>query len=158
TGGCAAVVHAPPSSGRAAAARSRAGAGPRSPTTRGGRPPASRRPARADARRRPSQPHGHRLEARTGKARAAGTRPRGTRGHGRRRVEEIIVTSPSIPLGDVRALSVAASRTRWARLALAAGLLACAAVAYMVARAPIQGPTPLLPPGSRGIIVLDLSS
>jgi len=68
------------------------------------------------------------------------------------------VTSPSIPLGDAGALVAAANRARSLRLALAAGVIACAVAAFVVARAPAQTPTPLLPQGSRGIIVLDLSA
>lgn len=64
----------------------------------------------------------------------------------------------SIPLGDARSLEVAGKRARAIRVALAAGLIATAVAAFFAARARNLTPTPLLPPGSRGIIVLDLSS
>jgi hypothetical protein len=44
------------------------------------------------------------------------------------------------------------------RLLLAGGLIGCGCAALVFARAPSLAPTPLLPAGSRGIIVLDLSS
>jgi len=64
----------------------------------------------------------------------------------------------SIALGDARSLGAATRRTRWTRIGLAAALAAVAVAAFFFARARNLTPTPLLPPGSSGIIVLDLSS
>jgi hypothetical protein len=68
------------------------------------------------------------------------------------------MTTGSLPLGDARSLDVARNRTRAIRGALAVALVAAALLAYFFARARNLTPTPLLPPGSSGIIVLDMSS
>ena len=67
------------------------------------------------------------------------------------------MTPASIPLGDAYDLARLRTRTRVVRLVLAAALIAATAAAFLVARAPDLSATPLLPPGSTGIIVLDLS-
>jgi hypothetical protein len=64
----------------------------------------------------------------------------------------------AIPLGDAWTLDRARKRARAIRIALALGLTAAAVGAFFAARARNLTPTPLLPPGSSGIIVLDLSS
>jgi hypothetical protein len=64
----------------------------------------------------------------------------------------------SIPLGDASALRVAGNRARASRAALLVGLGATAIAALFVARTPSAPPTPLLPPGSSGIIILDISN
>jgi hypothetical protein len=64
----------------------------------------------------------------------------------------------SIPLGDAWSLEVAGKRARAIRVVLAATLLAATVAAFFAARSHNLTPTPLLPPGSSGIIVLDLSS
>jgi hypothetical protein len=65
---------------------------------------------------------------------------------------------PSIPLADLGSLAGAVRRTTALRLGLAALLAGAAIGAFFFARATNLQPTPLLPPGSSGIIVLDLSS
>jgi len=67
------------------------------------------------------------------------------------------VTRSSIPIGDAPALRRAGLRSRGIRLALAAGLVVSAVLSFFVARSTDLAPTPLLPPGSSGIIVLDVS-
>lgn len=68
------------------------------------------------------------------------------------------MTTGSIALGDAPSLRDAARRTRLIRLGLAAALVGVAIAAFFFSRARNLTPTPLLPPGSSGIIVLDLSS
>ena len=68
------------------------------------------------------------------------------------------MTASSIPLGDARALRRARNRSRVIRLALAAALAGAAVAAFLLARSSGLTPVPLLPPGSSGIIVLDLSA
>jgi hypothetical protein len=68
------------------------------------------------------------------------------------------VTAGLIPLGDAWTLHHAARRTRLVRIALALALVAVTIGTFFVSREKSLTPTPLLPPGSSGIIVLDLSS
>jgi hypothetical protein len=68
------------------------------------------------------------------------------------------LTATSIPLGDARSLRVARNRARIIRTALLAGMVGTAVAAFLVARAPNLTPIPFLPPGSTGIIALDLSA
>jgi hypothetical protein len=68
------------------------------------------------------------------------------------------VSASSIPLGDAPSFELAGKRSRAIRVALAAALVGTLVAAFFASRARNLTPTPLLPPGSRGIIVLDLSS
>jgi hypothetical protein len=68
------------------------------------------------------------------------------------------VSAASIPLGDAPALRGLLRRTRLVRLALALALLATGVTALALARTTQLPTTPLLPPGSRGVLVLDLSA
>ena len=63
----------------------------------------------------------------------------------------------SIPLGDAAALRPRVRRYRVVRLAIAAALAGAALAAFLTARASSQRPTPLLPAGSSGIVVIDVS-
>lgn len=67
------------------------------------------------------------------------------------------LSATAIPLGDAWALRAPRRRTRLLRLGLGAALIAVAVSAFFVSRGQRLSPTPLLPPGSSGIIVLDLS-
>jgi hypothetical protein len=67
------------------------------------------------------------------------------------------MTLASIPLGDWHALRNAGKRSRILRVFLAAALGVAAVTALLLARSPNLTPTPLLPPGSSGVIVLDVS-
>jgi hypothetical protein len=67
------------------------------------------------------------------------------------------MSATSIPLGDAPALRGTRDRTRAIRLLLAAWLVGVAIAAFFASRGPDLSPTPLLPPGSSGVIVLDLS-
>jgi hypothetical protein len=64
----------------------------------------------------------------------------------------------AIPVGDAPALRGAALRTRAIRIALVVAMLGVAIAAFFLARARSLTPTPLLPQGSSGVIVLDMSS
>jgi hypothetical protein len=68
------------------------------------------------------------------------------------------VTSTSIPVGDAPALRGFGARTRLVCLVLAAALLGAVLAAILVAHAPTVGTTALLPPGSNGVIALDMSA
>jgi hypothetical protein len=68
------------------------------------------------------------------------------------------LSATAIPLGDAWVLDRARKRARAIRIAFALGLAGAAVGAFFAARARNLTPTPLLPPGSSGIIVLDLSS
>jgi hypothetical protein len=68
------------------------------------------------------------------------------------------MSARAVPLGDAGSLGRIARRTRAVRLALAGTLVGLAVAAVLLARAQNLTPTPLLPAGSSGIIVLDLSS
>lgn len=67
------------------------------------------------------------------------------------------MTAPSIPLADAALLRRAGARSRAIRIALAAALATTAVLAFFAARSSSLTPTPLLPPGSSGIIALDAS-
>jgi hypothetical protein len=67
------------------------------------------------------------------------------------------VTAGTIPLGDAEVLRRPGNRTRTIRLLLAGSLAALGVLAFHFSRSPSLAPTPLLPAGSSGIIVLDVS-
>jgi hypothetical protein len=69
-----------------------------------------------------------------------------------------VTTASSLPFADAPRFARIANSTRLMRLVLAAFLIAAMAGAFLVARPPERQPTPLLPPGSNGVIVLDLSA
>jgi hypothetical protein len=64
----------------------------------------------------------------------------------------------SIPLSDAPSLRGFLRRTRLVRIGLALALAATGLTALALARAPQLRPTPLLPPGSNGVVALDLSA
>jgi hypothetical protein len=64
----------------------------------------------------------------------------------------------TLPLADAPLLRRLALRTRALRIALAAALVAIVLVASVLARHPATTAHPFLPPGSTGIVVLDLSA
>lgn len=68
------------------------------------------------------------------------------------------MTTDAIPLADAAALGRAAARTRLFRLALAAGALAAAAAALALALRDQPATPSLLPSGTDGIVVLDVSA
>lgn len=68
------------------------------------------------------------------------------------------MTANAVPLADVRPVRRAAARTRLVRIVLAVGVLAAAATAFAAALRGPAGAAPLLPPGSDGIVVLDISA
>jgi hypothetical protein len=63
-----------------------------------------------------------------------------------------------LPLADAPALRGPALRTRAWRLLLAAALVAAVAVGVLAGRHPRTTSSPYLPPGSDGVVVLDLSA
>ena len=68
------------------------------------------------------------------------------------------MTTEAIPLADVRPFTRVAARTRLLRLALAVGALAAAGAAFAFALREPPASGSLLPPGSDGIVVLDISA
>jgi len=68
------------------------------------------------------------------------------------------VREPRLPLSEPAALTRAARRTRITRVALGLGLIAACGGALLVADARDARPDALLPPGTTGVIVLDLSA
>jgi hypothetical protein len=68
------------------------------------------------------------------------------------------VTSTAIPLGDARALRRFATRTRLVRIGLAVAILTLGVLAVLFARTPANRNGPVLPAGSDGVVVLDLSA
>jgi hypothetical protein len=68
------------------------------------------------------------------------------------------MTSDAIPLADARAFARPAARTRLIRLTLAAGALAAAVAAFLLALRNPPESALLLPAGSDGIVALDLSA
>jgi hypothetical protein len=67
------------------------------------------------------------------------------------------MTPGVIPLADAQALRGAANRVRTIRIGLAGALAVLGILAFVFSRGSNLAPTPLLPPGSSGIIVLDVS-
>ena len=68
------------------------------------------------------------------------------------------MTADAVPLADVRPVRRAAKRTRRVRIVLAVGVVAAVATALAAALRGPSGDAPLLPPGSDGIVVLDVSA
>jgi hypothetical protein len=68
------------------------------------------------------------------------------------------MTSSAIPLADARPFGQSAARTRLVRLTLAVGALCAAAAAFAVALRDAPESALLLPPGTDGIVVLDVSA
>jgi len=66
--------------------------------------------------------------------------------------------APAIPLADASKFRRAATRTRLVRVALSAILLGLIIAAVLLARSPRVTEVPVLPVGSNGVIVLDLSA
>jgi hypothetical protein len=67
------------------------------------------------------------------------------------------MTAGVIPLGDAHALRRARNRSRTIRIGLASALAVVGILAFIFSRGSNLPPTPLLPPGSSGIIALDVS-
>jgi hypothetical protein len=67
------------------------------------------------------------------------------------------MTAGAIPVGDAQALQRPRGRARAIRIALAAGLGVVGILAFLASRSSLLAPTPLLPPGSSGMIALDVS-
>jgi len=65
------------------------------------------------------------------------------------------VNGSSIPLGDAWSLGAVGNRTRTIRAAFVVALLGAAVAAFFFARTTNSKATPLLPPGSSGVVVLD---
>ncbi len=63
----------------------------------------------------------------------------------------------AIPLGDAETLRRPGNRTRTIRIGLATALAIVGILAFLFSRGSNLAPTPLLPPGSSGMIVLDVS-
>ena len=68
------------------------------------------------------------------------------------------MTSDAIPLADARPFARPVARTRLVRLTLAVGALAMAAAAFAIALRDPPESALLLPPGTDGIVVLDVSA
>jgi hypothetical protein len=68
------------------------------------------------------------------------------------------MTAGLIPLGDAYSLAKPHRRTRLVRIVLTAAIAGTAIVALLLTRQSGLQATPLLPPGSSGVIVLDLSA
>jgi hypothetical protein len=68
------------------------------------------------------------------------------------------VTTTAIPLGDAPAFRVPRRRTVLVRSALAAALVGAGVAALLVSGRHALSATPLLSPGSKGVVVLDLSA
>lgn len=68
------------------------------------------------------------------------------------------MTSDAVPLADVRPLRRPAARTRVVRTVLAVGAVVAASAALVASLRTPSDATPLLPPGSDGIVVLDISA
>jgi hypothetical protein len=68
------------------------------------------------------------------------------------------MTTNAIPLSDLGRFESTARRTRRLRLASAAAVVAAAALALVVALRQHPQPTAFLPPGTNGIVVLDVSA
>jgi hypothetical protein len=68
------------------------------------------------------------------------------------------VSASTIPLADAPRLRREVTRTRVLRLVLAGALVACLLAGVLLARGPRVSSAPVLPVGSSGVVVLDLSA